>query len=43
MLAIVETGSILERLTSFLTEVFGGDDPVGRGDWWMRGIFFGIL
>jgi uncharacterized membrane protein YcaP (DUF421 family) len=28
MLAIVETGSMLERLTSFFTEVFGGDDPV---------------
>ena len=28
MLAILETGSILERLTSFFTEVFGGDYPV---------------
>jgi len=28
MLAILETGSILERLSSFFTEVFGGDDPV---------------
>lgn len=28
MLAIVETGSILESLTSFFAEIFGGDYPV---------------